>query len=38
MHTYAHAHLKHAYAYLGYAHASKVPEIMKGKLFGNKFV
>jgi len=38
IHLYAHAHLKRAYAYLGYAHAFKVPETMKEKLFGHKFM
>ena len=37
-HAYAHTHLKHAYAYLRYADASRVSKIMKGKLFGHKFM
>jgi len=41
--TYAHAHSNHAYAYLRYvhaypAHASRVLENMKGKIFAHKFM
>ena len=39
MHTCdAHAHSKHAYAYLGYADAARVPKLYERKAFAFKYV